>query len=344
MANTLVEYKNLVADALKAGIAETIYLESPWLKYLPFKSIAGVSLKYKMELSAAAADFQDVGGTWIEGTPTWDYRNTDLYILGGDADVDAFTIATMGTQENIEADIISLKAKAIAQRFEACAILGRTTAVATYSASNIFKGLIRKICECEGTTDSGLATDLDGSVYTNPASGNNTQVLLGASNASAALTLDMLDALIGIVKPAPSHLVMARIMRNKISSLARAAGNNLTHDNDELGMPVVRYGDQIILVDDAVPINANDQSTLVAAPASYTPTTPWAAGNDTSPIFAVRIAEDGLCGLSNGMIQVDDIGKLETKDAERTRIKFYCGLALFNKRAAGVLWGTNVAG
>ena len=37
------------------------------------------------------------------------------------------------------------------------------------------------------------------------------------------------------------------------------------------------------------------------------------------------------------MIQTEKIGKLETKDAERTRIKFYCAMGLFNKLAAAAM-------
>jgi len=54
-------------------------------------------------------------------------------------------------------------------------------------------------------------------------------------------------------------------------------------------------------------------------------------------IFAVKFGEDAFCGLRNGDIQTEDIGKLESKDAKRTRIKFYCGLALFNTLKAAAL-------
>ena len=50
--------------------------------------------------------------------------------------------------------------------------------------------------------------------------------------------------------------------------------------------------------------------------------------------------ETGLCGLQNGGIQAAPIGNLETKDAWRTRIKWYVGLAIFRPisyvRLAGV--------
>ncbi len=340
MANTLVQYKYLGKEAeLRMGIAKTIVTESPWLRRMPFIQISSDASRYKMELAAAGADTYEVGETWVESTPTWEYRDANLSILGGDADVDNFG-KVAAKPEDVMADVIELKSKAVAQWFEKLAILGRTTAVATYSAEKNFKGILRLLCECESAT----ATDLDGALYSAVGSANNPQVIQAASNASGTLTLDMLDVLIDLVKPKPGHLIMNKLMRRKISSLARAAGNNLQHDNDELGMVVTKYGEQEILVDDNTPVNFPDPSTLVSAPASYTPTTAVGAANDTSPIFAVRFGEDGLVGISaDGMIQTERFDKLETKDAKRVRIKFYAGMRLANKLAIAGLFSATAS-
>jgi hypothetical protein len=62
-----------------------------------------------------------------------------------------------------------------------------------------------------------------------------------------------------------------------------------------------------------------------------------------SSIYAVRFGEDegdsAVTGLTNGGIQVDDLGQLETKPALRTRIEFYCGLAVFGGKGAARLRG-----
>lgn len=337
MANTLADYEKLINDPVKAGIAHTILVEDPLLQYLPFKGITSNTIKYKMETAEAAADFYAVGDTWTEGTPTWEERTADLAILGGDADVDAFVKATMGQQEPIEAEIITLKAKAIGNRFAKNSILGRTTSTAAYSTANSFKGLMRLLAECE----SSSTTDLDGGLP--GADGNNAQVVTAASGASAALTLALIDELIDKVKPKPTHLIMSRLARRKLNTLARAAGTNLEHDKNALGFPVTRYGEQIILIADGILDNCDDPSGVFTAIATYDTTQTRAATHDISPIFAVRIGEDGFCGITSaalGMIQTEDIGKVQTKDATRTRIKFYCGLALFNKLAAAALMGT----
>jgi hypothetical protein len=197
---------------------------------------------------------------------------------------------------------------------------------------------MRLLCECETAGVNTGATDLDGSLYTAPGTGNNKQVIQAASGASATITLDMLDVLLSMVKPGATNLITNGQMTRKIASLARASGNNLSHDQDQLGFPVTRYGDVTVTIDDNTPVNFIDPTTIVSAPLSYTPTTAVSAGNDTIPIFAVRFGEDGLCGINgNGMINITPFDKLEGKDGQRTRIKFYAGMRLTNKLAAAVL-------
>jgi hypothetical protein len=325
MSNTLVQYEQLSTDELIKGIAKSIYVVSPWLRELPFAPVKGNSHKYNLQTTAAAADFYDVGELIVEGTPTFETRYADLAILIGDADVDLFSAAV--SQQDLAAEIIRLKGEAIAQRFNQCAVLGRTTSVATYSSTKIFKGLAQLIAECESST----TTDLDGL--------NNPQVI-PLSATSAALTLDYVDELVDAVKPYPTHLVMSQRTQRKLTSLLRATGQNMQHHDNQAGYPIERWGNLTIWEDDAIKDNVQDGAASVLNIAAYNPTTTRAAGNDNSLIFAVRLGDGALRGITsheNGMVRVEAIGKLENKDAERTRIKFYCGLELLSKRAAAVL-------
>jgi hypothetical protein len=61
---------------------------------------------------------------------------------------------------------------------------------------------------------------------------------------------------------------------------------------------------------------------------------------DCSAIFAFQMGEGGVCGLSSPeMLQVERLGSLETKDATRTRVKWYVSLALFSTVKAAMLTG-----
>lgn len=336
MPNTLAEYKFLGNDSeVRMGVAQTIVTVSPWLQEMPFVEINNNVSKYKMEVSDGGANVYSVGDTWASLQPTWEDRTADLAILGADADDDKFgNLAADG--EDTMGIMVSLKSKAVGQLFEKLAIYGRTTVNTELSSSNRFKGLLRLIAEAE----SDSATDLDGWLYTAAETGAaNTQAIFGVSGASVTLTLTMIDPLIDTVRPKPTHLIVSRLIRRKLGVLARAQGNNLTVAEGNLGQLVTKFGEQTVLIDDALLDNMDDSSALVTAIASYNYNDAAGTGaSDTSPIFAVRFGEDGLCGINGrGMIQVEKFPQLESKDAQRVRIKFYAGMRLTNKRAAAVL-------
>ncbi|MDZ4247363.1 MAG: phage major capsid protein, partial [Dehalococcoidia bacterium] len=59
-----------------------------------------------------------------------------------------------------------------------------------------------------------------------------------------------------------------------------------------------------------------------------------------STIYAMQFGEGALAGITGpGGFQVDRIGPLETKDASRTRIKWYNALVLFSTVKAAALIG-----
>jgi len=143
----------------------------------------------------------------------------------------------------------------------------------------------------------------------------------------AVLALDHLDELIDMIKPgAPHTLFMSRRTRRKLSSLRRASGSVLETSADAFGRRVISYDGIPVEVDDSIP----DNETL-------------GTSSDCSSIYAVQFGfQTGVCGLDNGGIQAQPLGALETKDAWRTRIKWYCGLALFRETALARLEGVRV--
>lgn len=140
----------------------------------------------------------------------------------------------------------------------------------------------------------------------------------------ATLTLDKLDELLDMIKPGMPHaLFTSKRTRRKLSSLRRASGSVLETSTDAFGRRVLTYDGIPVEVDDHIP----DDETK-------------GTSTDCSSIYAVQFGfQTGLCGLDNGGIQVQALGALETKDAWRTRIKWYCGLALFRDVALARLEG-----
>ncbi len=61
---------------------------------------------------------------------------------------------------------------------------------------------------------------------------------------------------------------------------------------------------------------------------------------DCSTVYAMQFGEGALAGLTSpGGLQVETIGSLETKDATRTRVKWYVSTALFNTLKVAKLTG-----
>jgi HK97 family phage major capsid protein len=303
MALTLAEASKLSNDILLQGVVETIVKDSPVLQNLPFIEIVGNGLTYNQEKTLPSIDFYDAGDTWDESTPTFEQVTANLKIMGGDADVDNFIKTTRSNVQDLEAAIIELKAKALKQKLEETFIYGDSE-----TNSKQFDGL-RLLIDTTTASDQVIA--------------------MGATGAT--LTLDKLDELIDAVKGGkPDMLLMSRRSRRKINALVRAAGGMMDADRDKWG--------NFIQLWDGIPIGVNDWilDTHVVADSLETDTT----GGDCSTIYAVQFGEGALCGLTSpGFLQVEPIGSLENKDASRTRVKWYCSLALFSLIKAAALIG-----
>jgi len=283
MALTLVEAAKLSNDILLTGVVETIIKDSPILQRMPFIEIVGNGLTYNRENAAPTAAFFDVGDTWTESTPTFTQLTVTLKIMGGDADIDNFLIATRSNLQDLEAAVVQLKAKAVRQLFETTFVTG--DAVANPKS---FDGL-------DKLTDAGQSLSM------------------GANGGS--LTLDKLDELVDQVKGGkPEMLLMSRRSRRIVNKLARNSGSLLETDRDEFGTMLTFY--------DGIPMGVSDYISDAQTVGTST---------DCSTLYAFQMGEGALSGLTApGGLAIERVGSLETKDASRTRIKWYSSLALFN--------------
>ncbi len=303
MALTLEEASKLSNDMLLQGVVETIIKESAVIQRLPFIEIVGNGLTYNQEKTLPSIDFYDVGDTWVESTPTFTQVTANLKIMGGDADVDNFLKSTRNNVQDLEGAVIELKAKALKDKFEETFVYGDATA-----NPKQFDGLRNLI---DTTTASNQ--------------------VIAMADTGATLTLAKLDELIDAVKGGkPDVLLMSRRSRRKINALLRAAGGMMETDRDSWGNFVQLW--------DGIPIGVNDWilDTHVVSGGVETATT----GDTCSVIYAIQSGEGALCGLTSpGHLTVEPIGSLETKDATRTRVKWYVSLALFSSVKAAALIG-----
>jgi len=303
MSLTLAEASKLSNDILMQGVVETIVKDSPILQKMPFIEIVGNGLTYNQEKTLPSIDFYDVGDTWVESTPTFEQLTANLKIMGGDADVDNFLKSTRSNMQDLEAAVVELKAKAVKDKFEDSFIYGDATA-----NPKQFDG-IRKLID---TTSAG-------------------DQVVAMADSGATLTLSKLDELIDAVKGGkPDMLLMSRRSRRKINALVRAAGGMMETDRDSWG--------NFIQFWDGVPIGVNDWilDTHTVSGGVETVTT----GGTSSAIYAIQFGEWGCCGLTApGHLTVEPLGSMESKDATRTRVKWYVSLALFSSVKAAALIG-----
>jgi hypothetical protein len=145
---------------------------------------------------------------------------------------------------------------------------------------------------------------------------------MGANGGS--LTLLRLDELIDVVKGgAPDLLLMSKRSRRSLNNLARAASTFLQTDRNEFG--------QMVQFFEGIPVGVSD---------FISDTKTVGTSTDCSTIYALQFGEGALAGLTApGGLQVEPIGSLETKDATRTRVKWYVSVALFNTLKVAKLTG-----
>ena len=309
MSTVLSEYAKLSNDALLKGVIETIIRDSPVLQKLPFIEITGNALAYNREKAMTAAAFYAVDGTWTAPPAvTFDKLTAELKILGQDADMDNYAKATRSNVQDVEAAIIELTAKSVRHKFESTFVYGTTADYLGLSAdANAFDGLWKLM-------NTGVA--------------NSQVVSIGGTGAT--LTLAKLDELIDTVKGGkPDLLMMSRRSRRKLNALMRAAGL-VEVGQDEFG--------DFISIYNGIPVAVNDWilDTHTLAAGVETATT----GATNSVIYALAFGEGAVCGVTGpGGLQVEPVGTLESKDATRTRIKWYVALADFCLQKRGALVG-----
>ena len=149
------------------------------------------------------------------------------------------------------------------------------------------------------------------------------QTITAAANGTQ-LTLPLLDQLIDQVKPGrPDLLLMSKRSRRTLSQLIRQSGAYMELRQNEFGMFQEFYA--------GIPIGVSD----------FQPDTETqGAATNASSIYALQFGEGRVTGLQGGGgLQVEEVGLLETKDARRFRVKWYCNIAVFADLALARLKG-----
>jgi hypothetical protein len=308
MPMTLVEAAKRSNNVLQKGVLELFIKDDPILQKLQFKDIKGNGLTYNEETTLSDAQFYAVNDTWVEGTSTITPATAVTQILGGDADVDNFLRITRGNMQDLMAEQIDSKTKAIKRTFLDMFWYGDKDN--DLNGFNGLHNLINRVSSAESYNTVPTATS------------SGTPILLSLERVEEAL-----DA---IKNGSADVVVMTKLMRRYINKYLNGVGG--ITKTDIQGETVQTLFEVPIVTSDHL---SNDES----CDQSYTDV--WgntryghngddgvALGDDDNgtSIFCLQFGPKAVCGIQSLAMTTEKFKKLETKDASRVRIKWYPGL------------------
>lgn len=294
MALTILEAAKLnKGTEEQRAIIELYSGSSDVLATLPFQNIQGNALKYNREANYPGIGFRGVNESYTASTGVLNPVTEVLVIAGGELDVDAFIVQTMGAEQRAVHEAMKVRALALAWT--------------------------NKFINGNNATDP---REFDGLEIRTV----GDQVIDAGSTANgAALSLVKLDQAIDQTLN-PTHILMNKAMARKFAAAGRttAVSGYVQWEPNQLGQRIMTYnGLPIITVDKDN--NGADILGFDEAAASGTAT--------ATSIYVVSMGAQGLTGIQNGGMDVRDLGELQTSPVFRTRVEWYNGLAVFNGRA-----------
>jgi hypothetical protein len=130
----------------------------------------------------------------------------------------------------------------------------------------------------------------------------------------STIDLDDLNKLVDMVEGGADVLYMNKTTKRALLTILQASQHYIEVGQDTFGRPVQMYS--------GIPIRTVEDTILPA-----------------NEIYAVKFGVmDAVCGIENGGISVRDLGEIDSMPVLRTRIEWYCGMAIFHPRAACVLY------
>lgn len=298
---TLAESAKLAQDDLVAGVIENVITVNQMFELLPFDGIDGNSLAYNRENVLGDVQMLGVGGTiTAKAAATFTKVNSNLTSIIGDAEVNGLIQATRSATTDQEATQVASKAKSAGRQYQDQLINGDGT-------GDEFSGLLT-LC----AAGQKAATGTDG------------------ANLSFEIMDEMLDLVLDKDGVVDYMAFPARTIR-AYKALLRGLGGASIDDMYELpsGARVIAYSNVPIFRNDFIPV---DQTK--------------GASSNTTTIFAGTLDDGsrthgiaGLTAANSAGIVVEDVGIHQSRDETITRVKWYCGLALFSEKGLALADG-----
>lgn len=300
MSLTLIEASKTLQNPLDQAVVEIYAKESPILGVLPFMNITGNAYKYNREDTLPGIGFRGVGESYPESTGIINPLTEALTIAGGEIDVDTFIVKTEGGgRRAIET---SMKLKALSLAWGAKFFKGDSV-----SSPAEFDGLQKRLV-------------------------NNQLIAAGATAGGDALSLQLLDKAIDQTYNA-THLAMSKAMRRRFTQAVRNTnvGGVIAQTVDSFGRQVTTYN--------GLPILEIDMDNTGTQILDFTEACPGGGSAVGASIYVLSLGLDTLCGIQNGLPSAEDLGKLQSKPAFRTRVEWFSAFCVRHPRAGTRVWG-----
>lgn len=291
---TLAESAKLTQDMLLAGVIESIVEVNPLYEVMPFMPIEGNALAYNREKVIGDTQFLGVGGTITAKAPAeFDKVTSSLTTIIGDAEINGLIEATRSDYTDQRSIQIASKAKSIGRQYQNAMVNGDGT-------SNTFEGMLALV---------------------------PTAQLIDVGTNGANFSFEILDELLDQIKDkdgAADYIMMpARTLRSYYA-LLRALGGATIGDVVTLpsGRTLPAYRGVPIFRNDWIPVNQTQGTAAGICTTIFAGT--FDDGSGTHGIA-------GLTAMNASGVRVQDVGVSESKDETITRVKMYCGMALFSE-------------
>lgn len=305
MGLTLLEAAKSERDPARLAVISEL-AEGDLMGVVPFQDIDGEGVFYDQEGELPAVGFRGMNETLEATYGVVNPQAEKLKIMGAEVDVDTAIIDMRGPQAI--ADQIRMKVRSLRMTFEDQFINGDESA-----NPRAFDGLKRRIN-----------------------AGSSQAISMGSSG--AALSLAALDELIDACDAMGGNkvLIMNKKMRRRLNTASRATsiGGFINYTQDQFGRRVTQYGDVPIIVTD---VNAQNQAIQ-----------PFTEANNSTSIYCVAFGDlltTAIQGRARGQfgVSVRQLGEVDDAPVDRTRIEWYCGMAIYNGRSAARLYNVTDA-
>jgi hypothetical protein len=277
--------------------------EGELMRVIPFQDVEGEGVFYDVEQELPSVGFRGINETLDASYGVLNPQSERLKVLGAEVDVDTSIIDMRGS--DAVGDQVRMKVTSMRMTFEDQFINGDESL-----NPRSFDGLKRRI-----NAGSSQAINMNG-----------------------ALSLSALDELIDACDAMGGQkvLIMNKKMRRRLNTASRATtiGGFINYELDSFGRRVTQYGDVPIIVTDT---NAQNQ-----------PVQPFTETSSSTSIYCVAMGDllttaiQGRCRGQFG-ISVRAMGEVPDAPVDRTRIEWYCGMAVYNGRSAARLYGVTDA-